>query len=75
MLIFIGWIASLLSILGAIFNARKSIIGFWLWIVANFIWLIVSLIRKDYAQVILWITYIITSSYGIYCWSKEKKNG
>jgi len=72
-MVVIGWIATALSLIGAVLNARKNIYGYWLWIVANAVWLVISVIRKDWAQVVLWVSYIIITSYGIYCWSRNKE--
>jgi nicotinamide riboside transporter PnuC len=68
-----SWIATILAITGALLNARKMISGYWVWILSNAIWLVLSLIRKDYAQSVLWAVYIAISSYGIYCWMKDDK--
>ena len=72
-MIIASWIATSLSIIGAILNAKKSIHGYWVWIISNLLWMVLALIRQDIAQAVLWIVYVVISIYGIYCWAKKGK--
>lgn len=69
----IAWIASILSIAGAILNARKMKIGFVIWIISNLIWAGLSIVKKDYAQTLVWLVYTVISIYGLCKWSEDKK--
>ena len=66
-----GYIASFIAILGVYFNAKKNKLCWYCWMISNMMWLIISLIRKDYAQVILWIVFFGMNFYGLYKWRSE----
>ena len=59
---------TLLSITGSRWVAgtasfeRKS--GFGIWIIANLIWVITSLVLEDWAQVVLWTVYLYYAYVG-----------
>ena len=57
------------SVIGAYFVAsgirKYRLFAFCIWIIANIIWLINSLIISDYTQSMLWIFYILTCLIGI----------
>lgn len=69
------WIFTFLTVSGAIFNAKKRIEGFYIWIVANVCWFTHNLIIKEYAQAAVFIALTVVTVYGIRQWRKEKKNG
>ena len=64
----VRWLATLLSITGSRWVAgtasfeRKS--GFGIWIIANLIWVITSLVLEDWAQVVLWTVYLYYAYVG-----------
>lgn len=68
----IGWAATALSIIGAILNAQKKISGFYVWLVANAIWVGYDLYLKNYPQAVLFAVYFGISSYGVWVWLKKK---
>ncbi len=70
----IGWILSLLSIFGALFNAYKRIEGFYFWIIANIGWIILNIQMGFYEQIPMWIIFTIISFLGILHWRKEENN-
>lgn len=63
---------SAISIYGAWLNAKAKISGFYVWIVANCLWIIYSLATAQYGQVPLWVIYTLISLNGIREWKKKK---
>lgn len=66
-------IATIFSILGAGFNARKRIEGLIFWCVANPLWIIYGFISKQYFLTLNFTVYFIITLYGLYYWKKIKK--
>ncbi len=64
------WIAAVLSISGAILNAKKNRWGFILWIIGNVGWIIADIIYGMYEQIVVWLFLTATSIYGFREWSK-----
>lgn len=64
----VSWIAASLSILGILFNAKKNIWCWPIWLLSNFLWLIVTIQTQNWPQVILWSTFLVTNIYGWYEW-------
>ena len=62
--------ATILSIIGNIFIVYQSKIGFAIWIVANILWIIFALNRKDkyYWMAGLFLFYNILSIIGLIRW-------
>ena len=67
------FILTVLSLLGAVLNAKGRISGFYIWIVANVGWVIVDLSHGLYSQAILFAVYTMISVYGIIQWSRRTK--
>lgn len=63
--------ASVTSIIGAVLVARKSVLGFYLWLVSNVIWLIVDVMIGLWEQVPIWLAFTATSAYGIINWKPK----
>ena len=68
----ISWIATILSLSGNYFVNRKNVLGMYIWTISNFIWIATALIRKDYAQLLLWVCYMGFSIEGIIKWRVKK---
>ncbi|MFA5759796.1 MAG: hypothetical protein WC942_10640, partial [Clostridia bacterium] len=64
-MIIITWILSIISLVGAILNARKNIYGFYFWLVGNTGWMIINFKLKIYAAAFLWGIYSLISIWGI----------
>ena len=64
------WVMAASCVIGAIFNAKKNIIGFYIWLPANILWVIVSLRIAQYAQAVLFSVYVIIAIMGIINWRK-----
>jgi hypothetical protein len=56
------------SVIGAWLVAKHNVAGFYIWLVANTLWLIDSVGRGDVNQSILWIYYTVTCVVGIKSW-------
>lgn len=67
----LGWIGNLGFLLGAIFLAKKHIIGFIFQIIANIFYVFQALIMNNYALIWLSIMLIFINVYGIFEWIKQ----
>lgn len=67
----ISWLFATVSFVGAIFNARGNIWGFYIWIPANIAWVIYDFCIGEPAQAVLFIAYTIITIYGIYQWKRR----
>ena len=67
----ISVVLTILSIGGAIWNARGSIWGFFIWVPANVGWIIYDIAIEQYAQAVLFVVYTGICGYGIYQWRKN----
>jgi len=61
-----------LSIMGAILNARLQKEGFYLWLIANTVFIIHNVRIEEYAQAVLWIVYQGISIYGLWTWNRKQ---
>lgn len=68
----ISWLFTFLSVLGAIYNAKKRVLGFYIWIAANIGWVAYDSIIGEWAQAALFLVYTGISVYGIIQWRKSK---
>jgi len=64
------WSATILSIAGAILNAFLLKEGFYLWIVANSLWIVVGVKQKMWGLVLTYITFLAISFVGIIYWTR-----
>lgn len=67
----ITWIVSGLALLGTILNAEKLRVGFWLWIITDFFWMIYDFKIGAYAQGTLFLIYIFLAVRGLIVWKKK----
>jgi nicotinamide riboside transporter PnuC len=66
----IAWGITLVSVLGAVLNAKKSIVGFYIWVPANIAWVIYNTYNHQYAQAVLFVVYTVITVWGIIQWRK-----
>lgn len=64
----LGWVATILSITGILLNANLIIWCWSVWILSNVFWIIWSINKKEWSQLVLWIIFLITNIYGWYQW-------
>jgi len=72
-MITLGWIATLISIIGIFLNARKNMLCWPIWLVSNVLWVTYFALLGDPPSIILWIVFSIFNVYGWVQWSKDKK--
>lgn len=65
----IEWVASILTILGALLTANLNIYGFAFFFVANSLWIAFSLKHRHYGLLTVSIFLLCTNMYSIYQWS------
>ena len=67
------WIVTIISLIGSALNARKSIICFYVWILANICWLVYDIHVKLYSRAVLDTVQTLLCISGIIYWRKEKQ--
>ena len=70
---YLGWGFTALSLIGNLFIIKKSVYGYWLWIVANIGWILYDFHIKAYSQTFLFSAYLVLSIWGVWEWSKKSK--
>jgi nicotinamide riboside transporter PnuC len=69
---YIGWIATLIAMIGVVLNARHNIICFYLWIGSNSYYTVVNVLSGSYSQAALFAFNLVMAVYGIYCWKRKE---
>jgi len=67
----LGWIATIISIIGIILNAKKIIYCWPVWLLSNILWITYFSVLKNGPSIVLWIVFSIFNIYG---WIKWKQN-
>lgn len=67
----IAWIALALSLVGNLLINYKNILGIYVWIISNILWIIVAVNDVDQQKIILFSTYIAFNIHGLIKWSKK----
>jgi len=70
-MIFLGYFAALVSLIGIILNARKHILCWPIWLFSNALWIYYSFIEGDIPSIILWTMFSIANIYGWRTWKKD----
>lgn len=65
----LGWSAAVLGLTGALLNAHKKISGFYMWLVADILQIVVALLMHTYFNFVLFVAYAIMTVYGLVVWS------
>ncbi len=68
----IGWIGNIFFLLGAIFLAKKSSLGWYCQILGNLIYIIVALLLNVNSMWALSVLLILINIYGLYQWKRNK---
>jgi nicotinamide mononucleotide transporter len=69
----IDWIATSLSILGLVFNAKKSAWCWPIWLLGSVLWLTYACTTKQASLALLQIVFVAANIYGWSCWCKDIK--
>ncbi len=64
----VEWSATTLSVLGAVINANKGISGFYIWSVANILWMYFGWKFKHWGLVVMNLIFLCINIYGIVSW-------
>jgi nicotinamide mononucleotide transporter len=67
----LAWIATVISIVGIILNAKKIIYCWPVWVVSNILWIIYFASLDMIPSVVLWIVFTIFNIYGWRQWYKD----
>lgn len=67
----VTWIATILAIVGSILNAKRSITGFYVWLISNFMYAMVNAYLNIWAQSILFLFNMGVCTWGIINWKKK----
>lgn len=71
----IEYFATFLSIIGSIYVARMDIKGYYLWFLANIMWVVFGLMNTLYGVLTTFVCFEITTIYGLINWKKSDNNG
>ena len=71
-MIYLGYFAALISLIGIVLNAKKIMLCWPIWIFSNILWIIYSLMEKDFPSVFLWVMFTFANIYGWIQWRKNK---
>ena len=69
----IGWIATLIAMVGVVLNARGSIVCFYVWLLSNGYYTVVNVLSGSYSQAALFAFQLVMAIYGLYYWNKKNK--
>ncbi len=64
----VEWSATLLSLIGAVVNANKGISGFYIWSVANLLWISFAIKHKHWGLLVMNIVFLCINIFGIINW-------
>jgi len=67
----IEWAATTLSVVGALLNAKLNIFGFYLFIIANLLWMSFSWKHKHWGLLVMNLIFLALNIYGIYTWTSQ----
>lgn len=70
---YLYWLVTILSIVGAILVNYQNRWGLACWVVSNSAWLIIDLQKGIPEQSVTFFVFLITSLWGFVCWSKQGK--
>lgn len=69
----VTFVLSIISIIGAVLNAKQNVYGFYIWIFSNAGWIIVDIYLQLWGQIPFFVVCFFTSFYGIITWNKKQK--
>ena len=70
---YIKWFFVLLSLIGYFLNANKNKWCFILWPVCSIGWILMMVLKKDWALAVNFFVYFLFEIYGFFRWSKDER--
>ena len=67
-----NWLFVLINLFGSFLNVKKRVSGFLCWAICDMYFMLYSLYREEYSQVVLFFIYFLFAVYGIYQWQPLK---
>lgn len=67
----VTWIATAIAIIGSILNAKRNIVGFYFWLLSNFMYAMINAYLNIWAQSILFVFNMGVCVWGLINWKKE----
>ena len=71
-MLYLGYFAALISLIGIILNAKKNMLCWPVWVVSNILWVVYSILEGDIPSIILWVLFSFANIYGWRQWIKNK---
>lgn len=71
MIVFLSSSALLLSIIGAVLNAKKHISGFYIWIASDILWMVYGAMIEEITLIINFFVFGLIAVYGIKNWGNK----
>ena len=68
----ISWPLAMLSITGTIFNVKKKVACFYLWVIGEIFWMFLDFKNGQYGRMFLDVVHLGMAFWGIYSWRKKK---
>lgn len=69
----ITWFLTAVSLIGTVFNIRKKIICFYIWLIGDICWFTLDFTSGVYGRATLDLFQIFLAVCGIFEWRKEKR--
>lgn len=66
-----GWIAMVLSLIGAALNVKMIRLGFLVWILSNVLWIWIDIVKEIPQQAIVFVVYTAISIWGWISWGRK----
>ena len=67
----VGWVSSIIYLIGNIVLARHNVIGWWLRIVGAIGWICVGIIMEMSSILLLETIAVVTAGYAIFNWNNK----
>ena len=67
-----SWILAIFYICGSYFNAKKSVVGFYIWGLCAVFWMVIDINREIYGRAFLDFVHLCFALWGIHNWKFKK---
>lgn len=64
--------ALFITLLGTVANSQRKIQGFYIWIIANLMWIFITWNYQDAYLTLQYVVFLILNFYGIWQWKKKE---